>query len=449
MSSPRTSGIRVAIVSQPFDLVYPPDVDSSVPLQTVHLSRELVSRGFQVVVYAPRKNAAVLHANVDGVAYRYLSERGSGFMNRLFAGIFKMLPWRRIPFHASVLSELRYTVELAIRIRAQKAKIIHVHSFTNFVPVIRIVNRRARFVLHMHSEWVCQMDAKIMGRRVAMTHLLVACSTHFADVVRRAFPASAPRLRVLFNGVDTDFFSPAEQPAVSTNRSIRLLFVGRVSPEKGIHDLLEAFSQIASVLPELELDIVGPDASAPRGYIVDASDDPTVRRLAEFYDVEERHGVSYLNQLKQRLSPALSARVRFCGPADRQRVLEHYRRADILINPSLSEMFGGTVAEAMACGVPVVATRVGGMKDTVRHGETGLLVDPARPDELAGAVRRLATDPQLRRTMRQRARERAVALVSWETLGAQLATAYDGLIAASTPERSHEQRPAPTRAPHR
>lgn len=428
MSSPGPAGLRVAIVSQPFDLVYPPDVDSSVPLQTVNLSRELARRGFQVVVYAPRKNAAVLRATVDGVEYRYVSERGSGLINRTFARLFALLPSRRVPFHASVLNELRYTLEVALRIRAQRAQIVHVHSFTNFVPVIRAVNPGARFVLHMHSEWVAQMDAETMKGRVSMTDLLLACSTHFANTVRRAFPESESRLQVLFNGVDTDFFSPAELPTEVTSRSTRLLFVGRVSPEKGVHDLLDALSQLAEATPDIELEIVGPDASAPRGYIVDVSEDPTVRRLSEFYDVEAQQGITYLNQLKRRVPPGLRERVRFCGPANRQRLLEYYRSADILINPSLSEMFGGTVAEAMACGVAVIATRVGGMKDTVLDGETGLLVDPARPDELANAVRRLVADPELRRAMGRRGRQRAVALVSWQTLGTQLAAAYQALV---------------------
>jgi spore coat protein SA len=433
MRPTRASAIRVAIVSQPFDLVYPPEVDSSVPLQTVNLSRELVRRGFQVTVYAPRKNPAVLHTVADGVHYRYLSERGSGFLNRFFARVFSLLPGRRVPFHASVLSELRYTLELALRIRAQRAQIVHVHTFTNFVPVVRVFNRGARFVLHMHSEWVAQMDRTIMGRRAAATDLLLACSTHFAEVVRAAFPDAHSTLRVLFNGVDTSFFSPPDRSLQSASGPRRLLFVGRVSPEKGVHDLLDAFSQVATAFPDLQLDIVGPDASAPRAYIVDASSDPGIRRLSEFYDFEERHGVSYWNQLKRRVPEPLSARVCFCGPAGREQVLERYRTADILINPSLSEMFGGTVAEAMACGVAVIATRVGGMKDTVRHGETGFLVEPARPDELANAIRRLLTDDDLRRAMGHRARQRAVAIVSWETLGAQLASAYVALIPRSAP----------------
>ena len=125
---------------------------------------------------------------------------------------------------------------------------------------------------------------------------------------------------------------------------------------------------------------------------------------------------------------AIGGKVNFVGAARRDEVREHYRGADVLVNPSLLEMFGGTVTEAMACGTPVVATRVGGMKDTVLDGETGFLVAPAAPGAIAAAVLRLLTDDELREAMGARARERAVALVSWPTLGRRLAAAYDALI---------------------
>ncbi len=89
------------MVSQPFDLVYPP-VDSSVPLQTVSLAEQLVKRGFEVTVLAPRKKPEIVENEVGGVRYRYLSERGSGLLNRTAARLHAALPGRRLPFHASV-----------------------------------------------------------------------------------------------------------------------------------------------------------------------------------------------------------------------------------------------------------------------------------------------------------------------------------------------------------
>jgi glycosyltransferase involved in cell wall biosynthesis len=428
MQDSRRKPVSVAVVSQPFDLVYPP-VDSSVPMQSVFLSRELVKGGFHVVVYAPRKNDAVRRQVVDGVHYEYVSERGSGFVNRAMLRLFRLSrAARRIPFHASVLSDLRYSVDVALRIRAQRADIVHVHTFTNFIPVIRAFNPHARIVLHMHSEWVAQMDRAIMAPRVAATALLVSCSTHFANVVKGMFPEAAARTTVLFNGVDTDYLSPADDDSVERDAPRRLLFLGRVSPEKGVHDLIDAFARIAHEFPDTLLDIVGPAASAPRGFTVDVSEDPKVRALAAFYDAEARLGTSYLDQLKSRVPAPLVSRVRFHGAATRDQVRARCREAAVLINPSLLEMFGGTVTEAMACGTAVVAARVGGMKETVVDGQTGVLVEPGAPDQLADAISRLLHDDALRRSMGREACVRARAIVSWQVLGHQLANAYDALV---------------------
>jgi len=421
------SAVRVAFVSQPSDLVYPP-VQASIPGLTVHLSRELARLGFDVTVYAPRKDARLAHAVVDGVRYSYVSERGSGFLNRAVLPLSRLHWSRRLPLHASVLNELRYTLEVALRIRFQQAQIVHVHNFTSFVPVIRAFNPGARFVLNMHCEWLSQLDAEVMSHRVAITHLVLGCSHYITDKIRAAFPGRNGGLDTLLNGVDTGFFTPAADDPVVEGRPYRLLFVGRVSPEKGVHDLVDAFAQLAHQIPDIELNIVGPAGAAPREYIVDVSDDDNVRALARFYNTEAESGIGYLEQLRRRLPPGLETRVNFVGPASRETLREQYRNADVSINPSLSESFGITVAEAMACGTPVVATRVGGMVDIVRDGETGLLVPPASPEDLAGAIGRMLEDAPSMRAMGRRGRERAVSLFSWETVGAQLASAYESLI---------------------
>ncbi len=302
-------------------------------------------------------------------------------------------------------------------------------SFANFVPVIRALNPGVRFVVHLHSDWIAQLDPSSMRRRATTIDLMLGCSQHVTQGILAALPEFNARAFTLMNGVDTDFFTagPRVEPD-GDPRPLRLVFLGRVSPEKGVHDLLRAFPKIVEVFPDVQLDIVGPDASAPRGFIVDVSDEPTVRQLAAFYDIEAQTGVTYLNQIKAGMPASVAARVRFCGPASRREALDHYRSAAILINPSLSESFGITLAEAMACEKPTVATGVGGMKGLVVDGETGLLVEPAQPDQLAAAVCTLLADADLRERMGRRGRQRVVSLLSWSMLGEQLAAAYESLL---------------------
>ncbi|GAA3028897.1 hypothetical protein GCM10020000_01810 [Streptomyces olivoverticillatus] len=90
------------------------------------------------------------------------------------------------------------------------------------------------------------------------------------------------------------------------------------------------------------------------------------------------------------------------------------RSADLMLCTPVYEPFGIVPLEAMACGVPVIATDVGGHRDTVAHGETGLLVPPGRPEPLAAAVRELLASPRTREHFGQAGRIRAVACYTWD-----------------------------------
>lgn len=147
---------------------------------------------------------------------------------------------------------------------------------------------------------------------------------------------------------------------------IRILFVGRLVPVKGLPYLLEATRILLDHGLHVEVAIVG--------------------------EGRERES---LIQLSSRLS--LGPAVRFLGEIPYgPDILAVYRQADVFVLPSLSEAVAKTVWEAMACGVPIVATRVGGVPDVVRHEETGMLIDPRNPGQIADSVERLCADEQLR-----------------------------------------------------
>jgi glycosyltransferase involved in cell wall biosynthesis len=108
-----------------------------------------------------------------------------------------------------------------------------------------------------------------------------------------------------------------------------------------------------------------------------------------------------------------------------------YRRAAIFVLPSRSEGFGVVVAEAMAFGKPVVASRVGGLAELVDDGVTGILVPPRRPDLLRGALDQLLADADLRRRMGAAGRERITALCSWERVTDLTLATYRDAVARS------------------
>jgi glycosyltransferase involved in cell wall biosynthesis len=203
----------------------------------------------------------------------------------------------------------------------------------------------------------------------------------------------------------------------------RLLFIGRISPEKGLHVLVEALPEVIKYYPQMQLTMVGPKVAAPVEFIAALSDDATVANLAAFY-----HG-NYFTHLHERLQTLqITPHVTFAGPVPYACIVDYYGAADVVVQPSLSDAFPGPILEAMASGLPVVATRVGGIPESVEHEKTGLLVEPGDPQALARAILRLLTDDSLRRAMGKAARQRAVALFSWERVADDVLHQYKAAL---------------------
>ena len=170
-----------------------------------------------------------------------------------------------------------------------------------------------------------------------------------------------------------------------------MLFVGRVSPEKGVHTLIDAVVALAADDDRVKLTLVGPHSVLPAEAVVRGFDRPPSRDLGRWYG-----GPPYRAQLEQRIPAGLQSRVDWAGVVPYQDLPVRYAAASVLVNPSLSESFGMTVVEAMASGRPVIATRVGGQEYLVADGTSGLLVEPEDPAELADAILQIRRRPGTR-----------------------------------------------------
>ena len=217
----------------------------------------------------------------QGVAYRTHPTLPDGVAQRLLA----RLPLYRNPRRPRIVSRayyLGYALQIAASLRRWRADVIHVHNQFAFAPTLRRLNPRARIVLHMHSEWLSQLDVGWVERAVSASDVVVGCSEHVTSRARARFPELGAKFRVLHNGVDLDLFQPPERRPDPSPDGARLLFVGRVSPEKGIHVLLDALERVLDGAPETTLDILGGFTSAPVESIVRVSEDAAVRELARF-----------------------------------------------------------------------------------------------------------------------------------------------------------------------
>jgi glycosyltransferase involved in cell wall biosynthesis len=411
--------LRIAFVSQPLDGVVPPQ-QSSIGIWTYQVARRLAV-SHDVMVYAKRMRGQPSPGDTRGVRYRFVPAVPNQALLRL-SGLAAGRRGARRPLFAEVIYNLEYSLQVARDVRKQQCDIIHIHNFSQFVPVIRALNPSAKIVLHMHCEWLSQLDRPLVEARLRRADLVIGCSEHITGKVRRRFPERAGRCQTVFNGVDVDHFVGREKPGPAPNGAPHLLFVGRVSPEKGLHVLLEAFRDVVRVYPEARLQIVGSAGSAPLEFLAALSEESRVSDLARFY-----RG-SYLSYLHSLLPPPTSGQVIYRGPVPHSEIAEVYQGADVLINPSLSEAFGMSLIEAMASQVPVVATRVGGMPGIVEDGKTGLLVEPQNPRALAAAVLELAGDRGLRKSMGEAGRRRVIELFSWGRVVQTLLGHYKNLL---------------------
>nr|BFD89303.1 glycosyltransferase family 1 protein [Kitasatospora sp. Xyl93] len=226
------------------------------------------------------------------------------------------------------------------------------------------------------------------------TRVIATCSDEVSELLAMGVPTD--RVRIVPCGVDPDRFSPQGDVA-PRSAPHRLLMVGRLVARKGVATALEALAR----LPDTELVIAG----GPPAERLDA--DPECRRLRA---LAVEHGVA--------------DRLVLLGGVPNTRMPALLRSADLVVCPAHYEPFGIVPLEAMACGVPVVATAVGGHLDTVADGRTGLLVPSGSGAALAAAAARLLGDHRLRRDFGAAGRRRVLASYSWERVAASTERIY-------------------------
>ena len=412
--------MKVGYLNQPWDSSLPPDPSESLAIWTWEVAR-CMARSSEVVVAGRRRVGEANRATREGVRYIRFLQIPSSADRWLSEPVRRLYGLRdvRHPWFASSLYQLAYAVGAAWTFRAEACDVVHIHNFSQFVPIVRRLNPRTKIVLHMNCDWLAQLDRKMIDRRLEHADAIIGCSEFVTANIRARFPHHADRCMTVYNGVDLRQFHPnGNQPKSSTGG--RIVFVGRISPEKGLHVLLEAFERVAVIRPDASLEIVGGEWVAPIDYIVNLSDDPIVRGLRRFYE-----GNGYPDYLRRRVRGPLVGRVSFSGALPHSAMVERMGKADLCVVPSVwGEPFPLTTVEAMAMGLPVVASQVGGLPEAVSDGMTGLLAEPDNPSALAEAMLRLLDDRALARAMGRAGRERAEQMFSWESIARGLKACY-------------------------
>lgn len=261
--------------------------------------------------------------------------------------------------------------------------ITHIHfstgmSFWRKLVLFRIAKLKGhRTVIHMHAPEFKRFYAKSNLFKKSQIRgffrdadILIVLSRDWQELCARICPEA--NIRILNNGVDIKRFSGR---AVHGDR-VNIVMMGRLGERKGTYDLFRAFSSLASENPNLHL-ILGGDG-----------------------DVKELRSLAKAQSLMER--------VHILGWVSGANQIDVFRSADIYALPSYHEGFPGSILEAMAIGLPIVATPVGGVPELVRPGQNGFLVEPGNVLEIENALRNLASDPALRNKMGRESRRLAV-----------------------------------------
>lgn len=369
--------------------------------QNVHvaeLSAALARRGHEVVVYTRRDDSAL----PDSV------ETGSGYtVAHVAAG-----PARPLPKDELLQYMYGFARYLDTDWLGAPPDVAHAHFWMSGLATQRAARpHRIPTVQTFHALGLVKrahqgVDDTSPGCRIGVEAVVArdadwvaATSTdEVFELVRMGRARS--RTSVVPCGVDVDAFTP-DGPVAGRGDRPRIVSVGRLVPRKGFDTLIRALARV----PDAELVIVGGPDRSP------LADEPEARRLQEL--------AGWLG---------VSDRVQLAGAITRDEMPAMLRSADVVACTPWYEPFGIVPLEAMACGVPVVATAVGGMRDTVVDGVTGRLVPPRDPEALAQALSSLLPDRRWRAALGTSGRERARTRYSWDRIAADTERIYDKVV---------------------
>jgi glycosyltransferase involved in cell wall biosynthesis len=386
------------------------------------LARGLVCGGDRVTVltpHAPGVAAAWEDDGVEVVSFRYAPERLEvlGYGRSLEAD-------ERVKGGSALAAPLyALAARRALRrqLAARRRDLVHAHWIVpNGViaaAALRGAGGRAPLAIGLHGSDVFLAEkpgARRLARwALARSRLLTGCSPELVERVRAlGFPAELSR--VIPYGVDVEAFSPSPERRQVWRQKLEipalaplLLGVGRMATKKGFQVLIGILPALLGELPELRVVLAG--------------------------------GGDLLEPFREAVWPWAS-RVYFPGSVLRDTLPDLYRAADLFVLPAVHDGKGNVdglpnvILEAMASGLPVVASGISGIPLAVTDGRTGLLVPEGDPGALLAALRRLLADPAAARQMGERGRRQAEAELTWNAVAARYREGYRMALRSPLPE---------------
>lgn len=387
------------------------------------LSRDLGSRGIEVDVFTRWRepqdpqiqqiapNARVIHIESGPISY-----------------LSKMEVYDRLPeFTERLLDHARAEGRHYDLIHAHywlSAEVAHALATEWHVPRIQMFHTLGlvkREVMDEDLDGESDIRIEIERRAIRESAAVTAASEIEAGELRSLYGADMGRVTIIPCGVDPELFRPMRQAdareLLGRDQCERIiLFVGRIEQIKGIDVLLRAlgrlFARRADLKSEVCLLVVG-------GALAPGDDAPETEKILDLRRLVHEH--------------RMEDNVSFVGSRDQRDLALYYAAADICAVPSLTESFGLVALESMACGTPVVGTRVGGLQTVIEDERSGLLVPAGDVDALADAIERVLSDHRLRMHLAHGAREAAEGF-TWRRVGDRITDLYERVLAKNPAE---------------
>jgi glycosyltransferase involved in cell wall biosynthesis len=394
---------KIGFISVPWTAV-PSSQSGSMGIMVDKTSRHLPPSCQAVVVSGT--HGADPAKEAEKVAYFRVMDRKDRFLLRPLTKGLSFVPGLHRDYHFRSFFHRFYIQHGAAILAEQEVDSIVFPLYPQWAPRIKALNPQARLILWMQCEWLSSGPA-YFEKYLEHIDRVVCCSDYIKEKIAQRFPRIEDRLRTIPNGVDTRVFSP------SLGRSRHLiLYAGRITPEKGAHVLLRAFEQLLGRYPDAQLVLAGPFWITEASHLVGSSHE----EVRQWKSLGKRYE-SLIRRDARRLK-----NVFLTGHVPHRSLVRMYSTASVFVHPSLwNEPFGMILAEAMACGVPVVASRCGGIPEVVQDGRTGILTEPGDVEELVEALERLFDSRETATRMGAAARGRAEESFDWERVAEMMA----------------------------
>ena len=349
--------------------------------QALRLAAQLTKRGVHVAVLTRKfKGLPSYEVIKDIPVYRHI----------------RILPWGKSFALTYMLSVFWFLLK-----KRHAYDIIHCHLLQGFHSVVAIVFKalfQKKVVIKVGatgplSDFVMLKNVFLgdflLKKITRADKLVTVCSQSTAEALQEGFTAS--QVEQIPNGVDTNHFKPFS----SSGNQKNITFIGRLDHMKGVQVLLDAFKTLKEDGVTAHLTIIG-----------DGPDRDKLQNLARDAGVNDS--------------------ISFCGAVED--IIPYLQKSALFVLPSLSEGLSNVLLEAMACGLPIVATRVGGNIDLIRDGENGILVETENSNQLSEAMKKILQDKALAKKLGSEARKTVEQRFSLISIADRYLSLYQKLI---------------------